>query len=105
MKKISKIANIVPVIAKSDSLTPDELRAFKRRIKAEIDFHGIKVYPNVDFEEEFSAPGSDAERANAQNFQILKVISILIQAAHVVINSFVEYDSFCYRWIWEKCCD
>lgn len=89
MKKISKIANIVPVIAKSDSLTPDELRAFKRRIKAEIDFHGIKVYPNVDFEEEFSAPGSDAERANAQNFQILKSMipfAIVGSERNVVIN-------------------
>ena len=66
------------MIAKSDSLTSDELKAFKRRIKAEIEFHGIKIYPSADFEEEFIEPGSNAERANTntQAFQSLKVMDI-----------------------------
>jgi septin 3/9/12 len=73
MKKVSKFANVIPVIAKSDSLMPDELVAFKRRIKTEIEFHGIKVYPQVDMDEDSFVPGSEAERANKQLFQGLKV--------------------------------
>jgi septin 3/9/12 len=73
MKKISKIANVIPVIAKSDSLMPDELAAFKRRVKTEIEFHGIKVYPQVDMDEDSYIPGSEADRANKQAFQTLRV--------------------------------
>lgn len=73
MKKIAKVANIIPVIAKSDSLTAEELASFKKRVKSEIDFHGIKIYPSVDQEEEFSVPGSDLDRLNKQAFQTLKV--------------------------------
>ncbi|KAI9023123.1 Septin-domain-containing protein [Hyaloraphidium curvatum] len=45
MRKLTEVANVIPVIAKSDSLTPEEKDAFKRRIKAELDFHGIRAYP------------------------------------------------------------
>lgn len=48
MKKISDIANVVPVIAKADSLTLEERNAFKRRIKTEIEYYGIKCFPFVD---------------------------------------------------------
>ncbi|KAI8902706.1 Septin-type guanine nucleotide-binding (G) domain-containing protein [Globomyces pollinis-pini] len=74
MKKISKFANIVPVIAKSDSLTVEEKDAFKRRIKQEIEFHQIKTYPFVDTSEEYTVPGSDQDRANKQIFQALKAM-------------------------------
>jgi septin 3/9/12 len=45
MRKLTEVANVIPVIAKSDSLTSEEKDAFKRRIKAELDFHGIRAYP------------------------------------------------------------
>ena len=35
----------MPVIAKSDSLTLEERRAFKERIKEEFSFHNLKMYP------------------------------------------------------------
>lgn len=37
--------NVVPVIAKSDSLTLEERQAFKERIKEEFTFHNLKMYP------------------------------------------------------------
>ncbi|KAJ1564272.1 cell division control protein, partial [Nowakowskiella sp. JEL0078] len=55
-KKISKNCNVIPVIAKSVSLTMEERTAFKRRIKEEIEFHGIKTYPYVDIEEDHMIP-------------------------------------------------
>jgi septin 3/9/12 len=36
MKKLSEVVNIVPVIAKSDSLTLEEREAFKVRVSGEI---------------------------------------------------------------------
>ncbi|CAJ0869584.1 9265_t:CDS:2, partial [Entrophospora sp. SA101] len=45
LKKLSEVVNVVPVIAKSDSLTMEERVAFKERIKSELAFNNIKLYP------------------------------------------------------------
>lgn len=45
LKKLTDITNIVPVIAKSDALTPDELMGFKERIREEFAANGLKMYP------------------------------------------------------------
>lgn len=54
LKKLSDVVNVVPVIAKSDSLTLEERSAFKERIKEEFAFHNLKMYPydNDEFDEE-----------------------------------------------------
>lgn len=54
LKKLSDVVNVVPVIAKSDSLTLEERSAFKERIKDEFQFHNLKMYPydNDEFDEE-----------------------------------------------------
>ena len=59
MRKLSDIANVIPVIAKSDSLTLEERAAFKKRIREEIEFHGIRLYPHMEAEEEASLSESD----------------------------------------------
>lgn len=60
MKKLSEVVNVVPVIAKADSLTLEEREAFKqkvwhalmcrevlteRQIRAELVYHNIRLYP------------------------------------------------------------
>lgn len=45
LKKLSDVVNVVPVIAKSDSLTLEERLASKERIKEEFAFHNLKMYP------------------------------------------------------------
>lgn len=45
LKKLSDVVNVVPVIAKADSLTLEERQAFKERIKEEFTFHNLKMYP------------------------------------------------------------
>ncbi|KAI9827031.1 MAG: cell division control protein [Phylliscum demangeonii] len=54
LKKLSDVVNVVPVIAKSDSLTLEERAAFKERIKEEFEFHNLKMYPydNEELDEE-----------------------------------------------------
>jgi len=44
MKKLATKVNLIPVIAKSDTLSEDECRAFKERIKADLEAHGIVYY-------------------------------------------------------------
>ncbi|CUA70213.1 Septin homolog spn2 [Schizosaccharomyces pombe 972h-] [Rhizoctonia solani] len=50
MKKLSEVVNVVPVIAKADSLTLEERDAFKARIKEDLEFHNIRLYP-IDHED------------------------------------------------------
>lgn len=54
LKKLSDVVNVVPVIAKADSLTLEERQAFKERIKEEFAFHNLKMYPydNDDLDED-----------------------------------------------------
>jgi septin 3/9/12 len=39
------VVNVVPVIAKSDSMTLEERQAFKERIKEEFAFHKLNMFP------------------------------------------------------------
>ncbi|XP_048738030.2 septin-7-like isoform X1 [Ostrea edulis] len=54
MKRLHDKVNIIPLISKADSLTPDECREFKKTILNEIAQHKIKIYefPECDDEEE-----------------------------------------------------
>ncbi|QEO23421.1 cell_division_control_protein_10 [Candidozyma auris] len=45
LKKLTEIANVVPVIAKSDSLTPNERTAFKRQLQNDFIKHKFNIYP------------------------------------------------------------
>ena len=45
LKKLSDVVNVVPVIAKSDSLTLEEREAFKERIREEFTFHNLRMFP------------------------------------------------------------
>ncbi|EPQ50031.1 GTP binding protein [Gloeophyllum trabeum ATCC 11539] len=45
MKKLSEVVNVVPIIAKSDSLTLEEREIFKQRIREELVYNNIRLYP------------------------------------------------------------
>uniref|UniRef100_A0A672G2R5 Septin n=1 Tax=Salarias fasciatus TaxID=181472 RepID=A0A672G2R5_SALFA len=54
MKRLHEKVNIIPLIAKADTLTPEECLRFKRQIMQEIQEHKIKIYdfPETEDEEE-----------------------------------------------------
>ncbi|XP_060748518.1 septin-9 isoform X1 [Tachysurus vachellii] len=52
MKRLGKIVSIVPVIAKADTLTMDERLEFKQRIRQDLQAHGIRVYPQKEYDED-----------------------------------------------------
>ncbi|KAF8205547.1 GTP binding protein [Mycena galopus ATCC 62051] len=64
MKKLSDVVNVVPVIAKSDSLTVEEKEAFKEKIREELVYHNIRLYPfDTDEDEEEEIATNEAIRA------------------------------------------
>ncbi|XP_027993589.2 LOW QUALITY PROTEIN: septin-9-like [Eptesicus fuscus] len=52
MKRLSKVVNIVPVIAKADTLTLEERVYFKQRITPDLLSNVIYVYPQKEFDED-----------------------------------------------------
>ncbi|EAU30637.1 hypothetical protein ATEG_08505 [Aspergillus terreus NIH2624] len=80
LKKLSDVVNVVPVIAKSDSLTLEERLAFKERIKEEFAFHNLKMYPYDNDELD------DEERA--VNVQIKDIIPFAVVGSErtIVVN-------------------
>ena len=50
MKNLCNKVNIVPVIAKSDTLTKGEVAAMKKQLLQDIEEHGIRVYHIPDAE-------------------------------------------------------
>ncbi|KAK1341669.1 hypothetical protein QTO34_018086 [Cnephaeus nilssonii] len=52
MKHLSKVVNIIPVIAKADTMTLEEKSEFKQRVRKELEVHGIEFYPQKEFDED-----------------------------------------------------
>ncbi|XP_054848930.1 septin-12 isoform X2 [Eublepharis macularius] len=50
MRRLNKITNVVPVIAKADTLTLEERAVFKQRIQKDLKDHNIHVYPQEEFD-------------------------------------------------------
>jgi cell division control protein 11 len=44
MRRLSPRVNVIPVVGRADSLTPQELRDFKRRIMEDIEHYNIPIY-------------------------------------------------------------
>lgn len=44
MRRLSPRVNVIPVVGRADSLTPLELKDFKRRIMEDIEHYNIRIY-------------------------------------------------------------
>ena len=64
MRRLSPRVNVIPVIGKSDTLTPTELRAFKKRIMEDIEHYSIPIY-NFPYDIE-----EDDEETIAENSEL-----------------------------------
>ncbi|KAI9266895.1 Septin-domain-containing protein [Phascolomyces articulosus] len=80
LKKLSEVVNVVPVIAKSDSLTIEEREAFRQRIKAELAFHNIRLYPYESDEDD------EQEQALNESIRDLIPFAIVGSERNVVID-------------------
>jgi cell division control protein 12 len=71
MKRLGSRVNLIPVIAKADTMTPEEIVAFKQRVREIIAAQGIKVYlPPIDEEDQQAAE-------NARHMQAVMPFSVI----------------------------
>lgn len=71
MKRLHSKVNVIPVIAKADTMTDDEIIAFKKRILADIAFHNIRIYEACRYEK-------DDEETIAENEEIMRKIPFAV---------------------------
>lgn len=72
MRRLSPRVNVIPVIGKSDTLTPGELQDFKRRVMEDIEYYNIPVY-NFPFDAE-----EDDEETIADNSELRAMMPFAI---------------------------
>lgn len=71
LKRLSGHVNLIPVIAKADSFTEEELRSFKARILDDIAVHKIKIYHPVVYD-------SDGEHLIQENKEITSSVPFAV---------------------------
>ncbi|KAK1759352.1 Septin-domain-containing protein [Echria macrotheca] len=79
MKRLHTKVNLIPVIAKSDTLTDEEIMAFKQRILADIKFHKVQIFEGPRYE-------LDDEETIAENNEILSKVPFAVVGATNEIN-------------------
>nr|XP_037867001.1 septin-7 isoform X5 [Bombyx mori] len=81
MQRLGDKVNIIPVIAKADTMTPEECKDFKEQIMKEIGQHKIKIY---DFPESTGEEGDGAD--------VTKSLRARVPFAVVGANTVIEQD-------------
>ncbi|KAG7470605.1 hypothetical protein MATL_G00115520 [Megalops atlanticus] len=73
MKALHEKVNIVPVLAKADTLTPSEVKKKKLKIREEIEQYGIKIYqfPDCDSDEDEEFKQQDQELKESTPFAVI----------------------------------
>ncbi|KAI1894013.1 hypothetical protein AGOR_G00129620 [Albula goreensis] len=73
MKALHEKVNIVPVLAKADTLTPSEVKKKKLKIREEIEQYGIKIYqfPDCDSDEDEEFKQQDQELKESIPFAVI----------------------------------
>ncbi|XP_016887666.1 septin 4b isoform X1 [Cynoglossus semilaevis] len=73
MKALHEKVNIVPVLAKADTLTPSEVKKKKMKIREEIEQYGIKIYqfPDCDSDEDEEFKQQDLELKESIPFAVI----------------------------------
>ncbi|XP_063699059.1 septin-7 isoform X5 [Culicoides brevitarsis] len=78
MQRVCDKVNIIPVIAKADTMTPEEVQMFKKQILNEIAQHKIKIY-------DFPEPLEDEEEAKVMR-QLRQRVPFAVVGANTVIE-------------------
>ncbi|KAJ8005755.1 hypothetical protein DPEC_G00121190 [Dallia pectoralis] len=91
MKALHEKVNVVPLIAKSDCLTPNEIKKLKDRVREEIDRFGIKVYQfpecDSDEDEEFKQLDKELKVRQWPEACILRPVDVeFMKALHEKVN-------------------
>ncbi|KAJ2714758.1 Cell division control protein 11 [Coemansia spiralis] len=80
MKRLGNRTNVIPIIGRSDSLTPRELVLFKQRIMNDIAFHNVPIYDFPNGEEE------DDEETAEENLDLRMMMPFATVGCEEVVN-------------------
>lgn len=72
MRRLHTKVNLIPIIAKADTMTEDEVAQFKARILNDIAHHGIEIYHAPTY------PREDEETTAEQNEILVRPLPFLI---------------------------
>uniref|UniRef100_A0A671YHG8 Neuronal-specific septin-3 n=1 Tax=Sparus aurata TaxID=8175 RepID=A0A671YHG8_SPAAU len=71
MKRLSHSVNIIPVIAKADTMTIEERQDFKQRVRKELEMGGIEFYPQKEFDEDMEDKSDNDKIREAMPFAVV----------------------------------
>ncbi|XP_029297344.1 neuronal-specific septin-3 isoform X2 [Cottoperca gobio] len=71
MKRLSHSVNIIPVIAKADTMTIEERQEFKQRVRKELEMAGIEFYPQKEFDEDMEDKSDNDKIREAMPFAVV----------------------------------
>ncbi|RSH95214.1 hypothetical protein EHS25_000300 [Saitozyma podzolica] len=80
MRRLHTKVNLIPVIAKSDTLTEEEVVLFKQRILADIAHHGIQIFQPPQYENE-------DEETIQENEEIISKVPFAVVGSDSLVNS------------------
>ncbi|KAJ4528110.1 Cell division control protein 3 [Exophiala dermatitidis] len=80
MRRLHTKVNLIPVIAKADTLTDEEVAAFKDRILADIQHHSIQIFEGPHYE-------LDDEETIAENQEIMSKVPFAVVGANYEVTN------------------
>ncbi|CCX07595.1 Similar to Cell division control protein 3; acc. no. P39826 [Pyronema omphalodes CBS 100304] len=80
MRRLHTKVNLIPVIAKSDTLTDEEIASFKLRILADINHHKIHIFEGPSYD-------LDDDETIAENNEIMSKVPFAVVGANTEVQS------------------
>ncbi|KAK0886338.1 Cell division control protein 3, partial [Friedmanniomyces endolithicus] len=80
MRRLHTKVNLIPVIAKADTLTDDEVANFKQRILSDIQHHNIQIFEGPRYE-------LDDEETIAENNEIMSKVPFAVVGANTEVQT------------------
>ncbi|KAL5114632.1 Cell division control protein 3 [Pleosporales sp. CAS-2024a] len=80
MKKLHTKVNLIPVIAKADTVTDDDLDNYKKRILADIAYHRIQIFEGPRYE-------LDDEETIAENQEIMSKVPFAVVGSNTEVTT------------------
>ncbi|KAF2857543.1 cell division control protein 3/GTP binding protein [Piedraia hortae CBS 480.64] len=78
MRRLHSKVNLIPVIAKSDTMSEEEITGFKRRVLNDIEYQGIHIFEGPRYE-------LDDEETVAENNDIASKVPFAVVGANAVV--------------------
>ncbi|KAL1407642.1 Cell division control protein 3 [Vanrija albida] len=80
LKRLHTKVNLIPVIAKADTLTEEEVELFKQRVLADIEYHGIRIFQPPSYEK-------DDDETAQENDEIISKIPFAVVGSDSVVQA------------------